>query len=60
MVVRVWIEAGLEPGVRARLTAIDDIVAGHERVVELAAADPATIAGELESWLARWVAARPP
>jgi hypothetical protein len=60
MVVRVWAEPGLEAGVRARLTAVDDIVAGDERVVELAAADPAAIAGELESWLARWIAARHP
>jgi hypothetical protein len=56
MVVRVWLESGLVPPVRARLTAIDDIVAGGERVVELATADPAAIAAELESWLAQWIA----
>jgi hypothetical protein len=57
MVVRVWVESGLEPGLRARLTAVDDIAAGDERVVELGTTDPAVVARELESWLSRWLQA---
>jgi hypothetical protein len=38
------------------LTSVDDVVAGDERVIELAVADTATIAAELESWLGRWIA----
>jgi hypothetical protein len=56
MVVRVWAEPGLTPAVRARLTTIDDVVAGGERVSELTTADPAAIAAELESWLGEWIA----
>lgn len=56
MVVRVWVELEIAPAVRARLTAVDDIVAGRERVVELTAAEPAAIAAEVERWLERWVA----
>jgi hypothetical protein len=56
MVVRVRLEPGRPPAMRARLTVVDDVVAGGERTVELAAADPATIAAELETWLRQWIA----
>ena len=59
MVVRVWLESGLAPPVRARLTAIDDVRAGGERVQEMATADPAAIAAELERWLVQWIATGP-
>jgi hypothetical protein len=56
MVVRVWVEPELAPAVRARLTAVDDIAAGGDRVVELTAAEPTAITAEFERWLEHWVA----
>jgi hypothetical protein len=58
MVVRVWIEPGLVPALRARVTAVDDVLAGGERVVESTATEPAAIAAELERWLEQWIADR--
>jgi hypothetical protein len=59
MVVRVWIEPELAPAVRARLTAVDDIAAGGDRVVELTAADTRAITDEIERWLDRWIGSPP-
>jgi hypothetical protein len=56
LVLRVWVEPERAPAVRARLTAVEDIAAGGEHVVELTAADPRAIAAEVEQWLERWLA----
>jgi hypothetical protein len=56
IVVRVWTEEGSP--VRARLTTVADVTAGDERVIELASADVAAVAAEVERWLAEWVSGR--
>ena len=56
LVLRVWVEPDPSPAVRARLTTVEDIAAGGDRVVELTAAEPRAIAAEIERWLERWVA----
>lgn len=56
LVLRVWVEPERPPAVRARLTAVDDIAAGGDRIVELTAAEPRAIAAEIERWLERWIA----
>ena len=42
---------------RARLTTINDVVAGDEDVIELVAAEPAAIVAEFAGWLEHWIAA---
>jgi hypothetical protein len=56
LVLRVWVEPERPPAVRARLTAVEDIAAGSDRVVELTTAEPRVIAAEVERWLERWIA----
>ena len=56
LVLRVWVEPERPSAVRARLTAVEDIAAGGDRIVELTAAEPHAIAAEVERWLARWIA----
>ena len=56
LILRVWVEPERAPAVRARLTAVDDIAAGGDRIIELTAAEPHAIAAEVERWLERWVA----
>ena len=56
LVLRVWVEPERPPAVRARLTAVEDIAAGGDRIVELTSAEPHAIAAEVERWLERWIA----
>ena len=55
IIVRVWSEPGR--AVRARLTTVNDVVAGEEDAIELIAAQPEAIVAAFARWLEHWIAA---